>query len=121
MTGRALATAARDRGPASSYFCLCVSSIMRAADLRHELLRLSAASRLLAALLREHQRVLADQHDVAFEQRVPRDRLVVDEGAVGALQVLEHVMIALAIDARVAARHRGVVDDQHVVGQPPDA
>ena len=49
-----------------------------------------------------------------------RDGLVVDEGAIRALQIFEHAVGAFTIDAGVTARHRGIVDDDVVVGRPAD-
>jgi hypothetical protein len=49
-----------------------------------------------------------------------RDRLLVHERPVRAAEILEDVVVALSKHPGVAARDRGVVDHDHVVGQPSD-
>jgi hypothetical protein len=64
----------------------------------------------------EEQMMLPDEDDVAVTQHVPQDRLIVHEGAAGAVQILEHDINAFDRHARVIAGNRGVVDDDRVIG-----
>ena len=64
--------------------------------------------------------MLADQHDIARTQPMPCHRLLVDEGAVRALQILEKAKEAFANHTGVMAGDRGGVDHHMVVGESSD-
>src|SRR5690606_25462922 len=58
---------------------------------------------------------------VAVLQRVTLDALAVHEGAVGALQIFEHIPAATRGDLRVAAADAAVVEPHVAVLLAPDA
>ena len=68
----------------------------------------------------EEELVLADEDRVAVAQRPLGDLVAVHEGAVGALEVLDDELRALARDPDVVRRDRRVVDHDRVVGQAAD-
>src|SRR5262249_6080206 len=63
---------------------------------------------------------VADAQVVAVFEPGAQGRRVVDEGAVGALQVSDVVAVGAGLDAGVAARHRVVVDAQVAVAGAAD-
>ena len=64
--------------------------------------------------------MFADQDDIAVPQRCAAHALFIHKRTVRAAEVLHGIGVAIADDAGVMARHRGVVDDDDVVGQSPD-
>src|SRR5262249_33387811 len=70
--------------------------------------------------LLEAEGVGPEAHGVAELELLALDRLIVDERAVGAVQVIDDVAALLLRDLGVLARDAGVVDDDMVQRGAPD-
>jgi hypothetical protein len=92
----------------------------RAAEVRHVAAGQIRGLELDVAHPVEEQLVLADEDRVAVAQGPLGDSLAVDEGPVGALEILDHELRSLAGEPHVMGRHGGVVDHDRVVRQAAD-